>query len=471
MSATPNIVWITLDSIRADHTAVGSYRRETTPNMQRIASLPGGEAFSQCITHAMWSLPSITSMLTGTYPSHHGTGLHNEVLPEEVRTVPELLSERGWHTSAITSNEYLSDATGLSRGFDTFTHVTPSNFLSTAGLGILSKFVRNIRRHSAGFTTDFRKHNGNFVLNEIVKRELSQLTEDEEPFFLYAHYRGAHHPYYPPVAFQDAFTDSIDMSTKAASEFALDHTSDVYEEIAAGCEYSATEWDAIEAMYDASIRHCDALMGDLFEHLRSLDSGEKDTVLVLTSDHGDLLGEHDLLSHKLVLHDALVRVPLIVHGCDDLVGRGGDLIQHVDVIETILNAANVPTEPLHGVDLRSEERAFAVSQRGRQTYERTIRAVREHRPDFDTARFHDGLLTSLRTSEFKYLRSPDKSELLELPDERTDVADGYPESVSTFETRFEEWMDEHGKRIETNTKADYSDATKRRLRDLGYVVE
>ena len=469
MSATPNIVWITLDSIRADHTTVDGYERDTTPHLRRIASRPGGEAFTQCITHAMWSLPSIASILTGTYPSRHGTGLHNEVLPSEVRTVPELLSERGWHTSGISVNEYLGEATGLNRGFDTFTRVSPSNLLSTAGPRVLAKFARNVRRHSAGFTTDVRKHNGNFVLNEIVKRELSDLADGEEPFFLYAHYRGAHHPYYPPLAFQDGFTDTIGMSTRAASEFALERTSDVYEEIANGCAYSATEWEAIEAMYDASIRHCDLLMGDLFEHLRSLDP--ENTVLVITSDHGDLLGEYDLLSHKLVLHDALVRVPLVVHGFDGLLGHGDELLQHVDVLQTILSTADVPTDSLHGFDLRSEDRAFAVSQRGQGTYERTIQAVKQYRPDFDTERFHAGLLTALRTPEFKYLRSSDRSELFELPDERTDVADRRSESVSTFDAQLEEWMDEHGRKIETDAKAEHSDATKRRLRDLGYVVD
>ena len=469
MSATPNIVWITLDSIRVDHTAVDGYERDTTPYLDRIASLPNGEAFSECVTTAIWSLPSITSMLTGAYPSRHGTGLHNEVLPSGIPTVPGLLSERGWRTSAISANEYLSDATGLSRGFDTFTRVTPSNLLSTAGPGVLAKFARNIRRHSAGLTTDFRKHNGNFVLNEIVKRELSALTNGERPFFLYAHYGGAHHPYYPPLTFRGAFTDDIDMSAQAASEFALEHTADVYEEIAAGCAYSASEWDAISAMYDASIKHCDALMGDLFVHLRSLDP--ENTVFVVTSDHGDLLGEYDLLSHKLVLHDALVRVPLVVHGSEDLLGRGDDLLQHTDVMKTILSAADVTTDSLHGVDLRSEDRAFAVSQRGQQTYERTMRAIEEHRPDFDTERFHSGLLTSLRTPEFKYLHSTDGSELFRLPDEGTDVMDTHPESVSTFEARLEEWMDEYGEEIETDARAEHSSATKRRLRDLGYVIE
>jgi uncharacterized sulfatase len=469
MSTTPNIVWITLDSIRADHTAVDGYERDTTPYLDRIASLPNGKAFSECITHAMWSLPSITSMLTGTYPSHHGTGLHNEVLPSEVRTVPELLSERGWRTSAISANEYLSDATGLSRGFDRFTQVTPSNLLSTAGVGVLAKFAYNIRRHSAGFTTDLRKHSGNFVLNEIVKRELSDLANSEQPFFLYAHYRGAHHPYYPPLAFREAFTEDIDMSARAASEFTLEHTADIYEEIAAGCEYSASEWDAIGAMYDASIKHCDALMGDLFAHLRSLDP--ENTVFVVTSDHGDLLGEYDLLSHKLVLHDGLVRVPLVVHGSEALLGCGDDLLQHADLMKTILSAADVPTESFHGVDLRSENRAFAVSQRGQQTYERTMRAIEEHRPDFDTERFHSGLLTSLRTPEFKYLHSGERSELFGLPDEGADMTDTHPESASTFESRFEEWMDEHGGKIETDARAEHSNATKRRLRNPGYVVE
>ena len=80
-SRRPNIVWITLDSVRADHTSVAGYHRDTTPNLERIAGRPGGTALTNCFAHANWSLPSVASMLTGTYPAYLGTGSHNSVPP------------------------------------------------------------------------------------------------------------------------------------------------------------------------------------------------------------------------------------------------------------------------------------------------------------------------------------------------------------------------------------------------------
>jgi uncharacterized sulfatase len=467
-SDRPNIVWLTLDSIRYDRTSMGEHSRDTTPNMQRIASLPGGETFSQCITTARWSLPSVASMLTGTYQRYHGMGSRTEVLPEEIDTVAERLADRGYYTAGLSANSFFAEETGLDRGFERFEQLNAGNFARVADVRSFSKFALGIGRHSAGFDLDKRKHRPDFLVNELAKRRLESFAGEHEPFFFAAHYHGAHHPYYPPLAFQDVYTDEIGMSSTEASEIAFARTTDVYEGMAEAESFAPAEWEAIRAMYDTLVAYTDGIVGDFFDHLRSLDLD--DTIVVITADHGDLLGERDLLSHKLVLHDALVRVPLVVHGFEDLLGRGDDLLQHVDIVRTLLERVGGRTNGLQGYDLRERSRDFAISQCGPGTSE-GLDIIQSHDEDFDRSAFHESALTALRSTEFKYQRSDDGSELFELPDETEDVSATYPEKVAEFDEYLTEWLADHEGRSIEGTEAQFSDEVRQQLADLGYRTE
>jgi uncharacterized sulfatase len=467
-SDRPNVVWITLDSIRHDRTTIGGHVRDTTPNMQRIASLPGGEAFDQCIATGLWSMPSVASMLTGTYQQYHGMGSRTEVLPDHVDTVAERFADRGYYTAGLSANSFFSEDTGLDRGFERFERVAPGSFVRTADPRSLLEFGLGIRRHSAGFDPDKRKHRPDFLVNQLAKRRLNSFAGTHEPFFFTAHYHGAHHPYYPPLAFQDVYTDEIEVSSAEASEIAFARTTDLYEEIANAKSFAPVEWEAIRAMYDTLVAYTDGIVGDLFDHLRSLDLD--DTILVITADHGDLLGERNLLSHKLVLHDALVRVPLVVHRFGDLAGRGDELVQHVDLVRTLLERVGGRTDGLQGYDLRERSRDFAISQSGPGTSE-GLDIIQGHDEDFDRSAFHESALTALRTTEFKYQRSEDQSELFCLPDETEDVSSLHPETVAEFDEYLTGWLAEHEGRSIEETEAQFSDEVRQQLADLGYRTE
>ena len=467
-SDRPNIVWLTLDSIRYDRTTMGEHARDTTPNMQRIASLPGGESFSQCITTARWSLPSVASILTGTYQQYHAMGSQTEVLPEGIDTVAERLAERGYHTAGLSANSFFAEETGLDRGFERFEKVNPSSFARTADVRSLLEFGLGIRRHSAGFDPDKRKHRPDFLVNQFAKRRLASFAGEHEPFFFMAHYHGAHHPYYPPLAFQGTYTDEIGMNPAEASEVAFARTTDVYERMAEAESFTPAEWDAIRAMYDTLVAYTDGIVGDLFDHLRSLNLD--DTIVVITADHGDLLGERNLLSHKLVLHDALVHVPLVVYGFGDLVGRSDELVQHVDLVRTLLERVGGRTEGLQGYDLRERSRDFAISQAGPGTSD-GLDIIQSHDGSFDRSAFHESALTALRSTAFKYQRSDDRSELFELPDETEDVSSLHPETVAEFDAYLTEWLTEHEGRSIERTEAQFDDEVRQRLADLGYRTE
>ena len=463
----PNVVWITLDSVRHDRTTVGGHGRPTTPNLQAIADRDAGRAFAHCIAAGNWSLPSTASIHTGTYPEHHRAGFQTEQLPDHVRTIPELLGDVGYRTVGVSANHYFSEATGLDRGFDVFKQIQPGAFVAEVGVLPTARFLLGLRSHSGGFTATKNKHRPDYLVNRAVESQLVSLADGDEPFFLSAHYHGAHVPYYPPPAVRDRFEDDIDGGAKRAAETAYRLTDDVHESIARADQFDAADWDAIRVMYDTIVAYCDRLVGDLFDRFESL--GLENTVVVVTADHGDLLGEYDLLSHKFVLHDGLVRVPLVVHDPTGLFDAAGDLVQHVDLVTTLVGAAGGETDSLQGYDLREGTRDYAFSQRG--PVEEGLSRVEDHDPAFDDSVVHRGTVTAVRTESFKYRRSDGRAELFELPDESTDVSDRHPDRVTELDDVLTRWHDRiEGPEIREEA-AEFSEDAKERLTELGYLVE
>lgn len=233
--------------------------------------------------------------------------------------------------------------------------------------------------------------------------------------------------------------------------------------VANGCELTEHEWAELLAMYDAELAYTDECIGGLFEFVRSLDSGP--TIFVITADHGEFFGEYGLLAHRLVLHDAVVNVPLIIHGHDEFAPNRDVVVQHADVMHTLLATAGGDTSQLHGVNLAERSREHAIAQREPANFEPLL----AHNPEFDTSPFHEGALHAIRTEAIKYQRSDDRADLFELPDEKTNVIEEYPEVAVDLDARLSEFLKTDGRPVEEHRRAEFSDAMKRQLRDLGYV--
>jgi len=459
--ASPNIVWITLDSVRADHTTMDGYKRDTTPRMAAVGD--DGHTFDTCIAHSKSTQPSSGAILTGLAPTRNTLGIDGDVLPEQVTTIAERFSNTGYQTACLSRNSFVSSATGLNRGFDRFQWLA-SETIRQAGFKTLAKYLFNIRKHSAGLTRDTAKHASPFLMNEIAERWLLDLRSNESPFFFYLHYNEPHRPYYPPLSYIDEYADDIDMKPREAAEFALDVHYDLPSIIAGGCDLDDGEWAALKAMYDAEIAYTDEMVGKLVKYVRA--NTPEDTIVVITADHGELFGEYGLLSHKYVLTDAVTRVPLVVSGLEESLAVGRDsIVQHADVMTTLLGIAGGDAEGTVGVDLRSETREYAVSQRGPIEFPERYRDS----PDFDTTRFHESALTSLRTDAFRYQQSVGWSELFELPEEQRDVSADYPDIADELSEKLESWLERYGQPIGRGQSGEFSDAVNRQLRDLGYM--
>jgi uncharacterized sulfatase len=460
MTSHPNILWLTLDSVRQDHTTMGGYERETTRTIQRLADSRNGVAFSSCFSHARASATSIPSMLSGTYPSRHRTYYGDSTsFPEELPLVSELLADVGYHTVGVSNNGYASSLTSVDRGFDEFVLLgsTPAEILRSAGIRAVLKYVRNIRTHSVGFDTDVHAHSGAYLLTEIAKR---QVRKADPPLFMYVHYNEPHRAYYPPLPYLDRFTDDLSMSGAEAAELAMEVHHNLLEIVARGCDLTAEEFAALKAMYDAEIAYTDDLVGELIEFAQTQLT---DTVVVVTADHGELFGEDGMLAHKYSMHNAVLNVPLVISGVQGLSDEG--LVQHTDVMRTLLETIGADTESIQGVDLHRDTRQYAISQSPLDSFDPLL----EYNPEFDTSQFCADPYSVIQNGEFKYVQRPDAPRLYRLPDETENVINVYPDVADELDRELTEWLDTDGTPVGRGDDVELDETMRSRLADLGYL--
>lgn len=457
-----DVVWITLESVRRDHTSLASHARDTTPNLSTLAA--EATEFEQCFSHDVWTRSSSASILTGLPPSAHRTWSDDAKLPEEIETIPEAFRTAGYRTACITSNGQLGPATGLDRGFEQFHYLSKSTLLAEAGPVGLGKWLLNLRRHSGGLTRDGNQHCVGYLSNRLAKRTIDDAAADDEPLFLYVHHGDSHHAYVPPIAWRDRFVDDLPMPVDEAVDLALEMSSRLHELIAQDEPFTPEEWQALRVLYDTSLAYVDHLTGDLVAHARRrLD----DPVVVVTADHGELFGERGLLAHMLVANAAVSNVPLVVAGLDGL--PDGGLIQHADVIRMICTDLGVDHPVPAGSDVREQPREFAVTQRGGARARAKLDAIGEHDERFPADRFHTADLTSIRTTEWRYQTSTEGSELFDLPDEETDVSGEHPSVAERLDEQCQAWLADVGRPIGSPGTAEFDEDVRAQLRELGYL--
>lgn len=462
----PNIVWISLESVRYDHTSMSTYDRDTTPFLRELATKADSTSFSRCFCPATWTVPATASMLTGTYLSTHGLGGIKSKLDGSLDTVPTLLSECGYDTGICTQSPIITQSRNLDRDFDRSATINKTELIRERRFGTVLEYLRNYREHTTGFPLGGTNFNTSVFANEVAKDFLSEMGSNE-PFFLYLHYGDSHHPFTPPLTYLDSFTENIAMDPQEALECSIWMRENINQIMADGCDLSTEQWEAILAMYDATLLYTDDKLRELLQYIRGLDLG--DVIYVITADHGELFGEHGLLGHHMVVDDALSHVPLVVDGLDDIQVPDDGLVQQIDVMETLLDIAGAETEQFQGIDVRSEERDFVITERSRENFSAYAHQILEHNRSFDLSRFPPSFLSALRTGEFKYLSSDQSEGLFKLPNEEIDVQATYPETTRELRATFTRWKNsidtDHGSR-ETLT---LSSTQKEQLEDLGYL--
>jgi arylsulfatase A-like enzyme len=282
-------VW---DTVRADHTSLYGYDKPTTPFLESWAK--DARVFDDGLSASSWTVPSHASMFTGLLPAEHGAQHEHEYLAPELLTIAEILQQAGYQTFAWTANPHLGDEENFLQGFETKRHPWDEDQIERAFEVLASKLppeaVELQRRVGRGGEQPWVLKAAGELARENWEGWLEQ-RDASRPFFAFFNYMEAHRPLIPPRRFREALMPPELVERSYQIEFGWAQTW-------AYCfglyEYDPRDLEVLRGIYDAALLELDGLFAGL---MRTLDerglTGE--TVVILTADHGEHLGEHHLL--------------------------------------------------------------------------------------------------------------------------------------------------------------------------------
>lgn len=296
-TTAPNILLIVIDTLRSDHVSGNGYPRNTTPNIDQLAEQ--GVSFNQAFSTSSYSLPSHVSLLTGMNVNEHDIewdtpkALGSNSLP----TLAEALRDAGYRTGGFSANLFwVTTEQGFNRGFLHFEDYfqTLGEFLVRPFFGkVISSFYYSIFKYSDII--------GRRYAPDINRSVISWANrETDHPFFVFINYLDAHDPYLPPQPYRSQFSEFDNpggLLNNDLGRIDLELTDDELK----------GEIDA----YDGAIAFVDKHIGEL---VRTLKVGtSRPLMVIITSDHGEAFGEHDLYLHGKSLYREEIQVPLIMY--------------------------------------------------------------------------------------------------------------------------------------------------------------
>jgi arylsulfatase A-like enzyme len=327
-----------MDTVRADHLSLFGYERDTTPNLREFAR--GATVYSRAMATSDFTLPTHASIFTGLYPGYYGPiytppDPNPAPLPSGHATLAELTRAQGYFTLEVAANyAFLAEGTGLTRGF-----LHAELKYPTAIAGRVSRFyLGNSAEALLGRwinTADFERPFLGAAEISTHAEELIALAAPGRPFFLFLNLMDAHAPYIPQEPFDTRFLGS---DSRVPDPFSLFGRVNLR-----GHPASDSVKSRLISQYDGGIAAEDDAIGKLVRHLR--DRGLYDnTLIVITSDHGEEFGEHGFLSHNLgFVYETNLHVPLLVKYPLQMEAKRSDvLVNQVDILPTVLESADIP---------------------------------------------------------------------------------------------------------------------------------
>jgi len=435
-----NIILIIMDTQRADNLSCYGYSKKTTPNIDRIAS--EGAIFLNNIIPGVWTLPSHSSLFTGRYVSGHGADANCEYLIVEFPTMAEILRENDYHTVGFSNNGWVSRRTGVARGFEEY-YMVSRNIAS-------KKVVEWFYVEEESFSGE-EADRGSLKTVIAAKSWLKKKWDHNRPFFMFINFIEPHGPYWPPEPFRSRFLPSDIDESELKSLPKLRSVMECVDIRVGALKLSKREWELEKALYDGCTATVDDRIGMLYNFLKE-EGLIDETVFIITSDHGDVQGEHDPhVEHHLCVYEELVKVPLIVR-YPEIVPKNVRikwLSQTVDILPTLLDIAGIKDQrywkTLHGYSLLPTllenrlVRDFALIE-----YHTSIQQLyhmwRRH-PEYDIRRL-SYWIKALRTLKYKYIwYSNGRDELYDLendPGETKNIAEENPDILKNLKKKLEQ---------------------------------
>jgi arylsulfatase A-like enzyme/Flp pilus assembly protein TadD len=393
-----NLVVVTLDTTRADRLGCYGFRGVDTPNIDALAR--DGIVFDHATATVPLTFPSHSSIFTGLVPPHHGVHDNGGFFLDDAKvTLAERLREKGFATGAFVAAWVLDRKWGLAQGFDEYSDKFDLSKYKVVSLGTVQK-----------------------PGDEVMDGALAWLeTVKQRRFFAWVHLYDPHTPYDPPEPFASRYPSQP---------------------------------------YLGEIAYTDQVVGRLLKWLREQRLDER-TIVVLTADHGESLGDHGESTHAYFVYDATTHVPLVVRTPWRIRGRRSVQVSSVDLMPTVLDLLGLPPQP--GIDGRSLARELldpAAASPDRVAYSETY-----------FPRYHFGWqhLRAIRSRAYKYVEAPEPElyDLAQDPGETKNIYRGFSARAENLRLRLEELTrQESGV---TPERRSLDPETLQRLAALGYV--
>lgn len=427
---SPNVVLVSIDDLRADHLGLYGNARKTSSAIDALGR--SGTVFRDASATAPWTLPSHLSMMTSLHSSEHGINFEPNFEPD-VANIPILgdhfvtLAERfkagGYVTAAFTNGTYVQGRLGFEQGFDRYFESSDANAVP--------------------------------VLKREVTRWLRRRGDD--PFFIFLHVFKAHLPFRPPMEFLREMVEKPELTQFGVFDF--------YRVQSGKRDLTPELRDQLGYLYDAEIRYADTLVKRLVDEL-TMQGIIDETLIVVTSDHGEEFGEHGSLGHGGTLYEEVLQIPLVIKGPGVAADRSVDTpVSTLDIMPTLLDLAGIPLEA--GVSGRSLRQWLEPERQGlpdESALPRTL--IAEVIDEGDQ-------LISFRRASHKAIFNLDTGsvELYDLaqdPGETTDRSDAEPAITEAFRVLLDDYQSRVADNQPSQEFAPIDDEMREQLRAVGY---
>jgi len=508
----PNIVLIIMDAVRAQNMSLYGYEKETNPNLKKILEMC--VLYKNAISSSNWTLPSMTSLFTGTYVSKHGLIMHGDVLNSKFSTIAEMLRKEGYRTFSFSRTPYVSDFTGLDGGFEAIygfrqksvktvlyelLHREVAEEMQSTERKTISSFeaqnyVQKAKnRHSIfqrlidtkymqeilwSITRYFDKSATN--LNKRAKKSMKKSRN--KPFFLNINYNETHMPYIVPGGFREKF---VPVCLKKKVRYVNQDHRKYY---SGEARMDETDFLMLQMLYDGAIAYLDLKIYEIFQFLEKQDLLD-DTMAIITSDHGESFGEHGIMFHVFSLYDTLIKIPLLIkypaelnlHGIEDRI------VKTIDIFPTIVDVTGVTDKTLNcqlqGKSLATSSSSGLHTRNNSMDYAISEIIAPFHpslKPLQSSLKKYDRQLISIRTKDAKYIYSSDgKDEFYDLqkdPHELSNLIYSQDSRIPELKEKLRLWIksfislyERRRREIEGESRVKFSEEIKARLRQLGYL--
>jgi arylsulfatase A-like enzyme len=393
----PNVLWVVWDTARADRMSLYGHDRPTTPKLDAWAA--GARVYDDVLSTAGYTLPSHASMFTGLLPSEHCTHNDHPRLESRYVTLAELLRGAGYRTFLFSANPQISEdpKRNFTQGFEVAEHPWSPRWSQRALELVRAKLAPEDRSSELAQRLDGAARRQIEpsawhikAAGELAQEALLDWLEgvgSDQPWFAFINYMEAHRPLIPPRRYRELFMDpdAVERSYRVDRSWLP-----MWEYTFRLREYSKDELELTRATYDAALRELDDLFASL---LAALDDAGRldDTVVLLTADHGEHLGEQHMLDHQYSIFQPLLRVPLVLYA-PGRVEPGRDARQAVnfDVFPTLLELTGVA--PPAGLESRARSLLGEDGERLRFAEEPAvsrigINVVKQAHPGWDASPF------------------------------------------------------------------------------------